>query len=237
MKSSRPSFTYHPFAGLETRLKDRPSRPSAQPPKEQVAPETTPEDERQFFLDAMRDVTLLPPDDRAVKGAEAGRPPKKGDAAKGEALLALRDLVERGKGFVVADTPEYIEGVGYGGNIAFARRLHRGDFSIQGHIDLHGLNAAEAEEAIELFLEESVAGGRRAVSVIHGRGLSSQAEPVLKNKVVERLTKGRWRKWVIAYASARACDGGAGATYVLLRDRPCSRGPGRRPSKRGRRKS
>jgi DNA-nicking Smr family endonuclease len=28
------------------------------------------------------------------------------------------------------------------------------------------------------------------------------------------------RKWVIAFSSARSCDGGAGATYVLLRQRP-----------------
>jgi hypothetical protein len=27
----------------------------------------------------------------------------------------------------------------------------------------------------------------------------------------------------MAYASARACDGGAGATYVLLRERPLKR--------------
>ena len=31
---------------------------------------------------------------------------------------------------------------------------------------------------------------------------------------------GVWRKWILAFTSARLCDGGTGATYVLLRERP-----------------
>jgi hypothetical protein len=42
--------------------------------------------------------------------------------------------------------------------------------------------------------------------------------------VVRWLTRGPWRKWIIAYSSARSCDGGTGATYVLLRtSRPAQR--------------
>jgi len=39
---------------------------------------------------------------------------------------------------------------------------------------------------------------------------------VLKDAVVRRLV-GRYRKQVIAFVSARQCDGGLGALYVLLR--------------------
>jgi DNA-nicking Smr family endonuclease len=42
----------------------------------------------------------------------------------------------------------------------------------------------------------------------------------LKTRVAEWLSTGYWRKWVIAYASARWCDGGSGASYVLLRRKP-----------------
>jgi DNA-nicking Smr family endonuclease len=59
--------------------------------------------------------------------------------------------------------------------------------------------------------------------VIHGRGLSSPADPVLKTKVAEWLCSNRWRKWVVAFTSARMCDGGSGASYILLRRRPLSR--------------
>ena len=51
-------------------------------------------------------------------------------------------------------------------------------------------------------------------------GLSSPAEPILKSKVYRWLTTSPWHKWVIAFTSARLCDGGAGATYVLLRRKP-----------------
>jgi len=61
------------------------------------------------------------------------------------------------------------------------------------------------------------------VMIIHGRGLSSPSEPVLKTRVFQWLQSGPWRKWVMAFASARWCDGGAGATYVLLRKRPLAR--------------
>jgi len=64
--------------------------------------------------------------------------------------------------------------------------------------------------------------GKRAVLIVHGRGLSSPGEPVLKNKVREWLTRTAWRKWVIAFTSAQSYDGGTGATYVLLRHRPIS---------------
>jgi DNA-nicking Smr family endonuclease len=78
-------------------------------------------------------------------------------------------------------------------------------------------------EALEGFLGEAIASGKRAVLVVHGRGLSSPGKPILKAKVLEWLIYGPWRKWVIAFASARPCDGGAGATYVLLRRRPSTR--------------
>ncbi|MGD8263702.1 MAG: Smr/MutS family protein, partial [Desulfobacterales bacterium] len=100
------------------------------------------------------------------------------------------------------------------------RRLHRGEFSIQAHIDLHGFSVKEARYALDKFLTDSISAGKRAVLVIHGRGLSSPARPILKTNVYRWLTSSPWHKWVIAFTSARLCDGGAGATYVLLRQRP-----------------
>ncbi|UCF94643.1 MAG: Smr/MutS family protein [Desulfobacterales bacterium] len=141
----------------------------------------------------------------------------------------LQNLVQYGHGFVVADTPEYIEGAGYMTHPELTRRLHRGDFSIQAHIDLHGLSVTDARANIETFLKEQILRGHTAVLIVHGRGLSSPAEPILKTKVNEWLTSGPWRKWVMAFASARLCDGGAGATYVLLRRRPLTKKSRRRP--------
>lgn len=141
----------------------------------------------------------------------------------------LRDLVLTGRGYRVADTPEYIEGTGYQVPTGIARELHRGTFSIQAHIDLHGMTVPVALEAVNAFLRDAVQRGYGAVLIVHGRGLSSAVEPVLKSKVVHWLTSGTWRKWVVAYTSARPCDGGAGATYVLLRPRPLTKRQRHRP--------
>jgi DNA-nicking Smr family endonuclease len=137
----------------------------------------------------------------------------------------LNNLVKCGEGFVISKTSEYMEGTGRDIPPEFAERLHRGDFSIQAHIDLHGLGAAQAKEVFENFFSDAIKSGKRAVLIIHGRGISSPGEPVLKNKVSEWLTRSHWRKWVIAFTSAQSYDGGAGATYVLLRHRLKSKRP------------
>ncbi len=175
-----------------------------------------------LFARAMADVTPL--NRTALPPGQPTKPSgRRRKTEREQTLEDLRELVRTGRGYRVADTPEYIEGTGYRVPPGIARELHRGTFSIQAHIDLHGMTVAVAQEAVDTFLREAVQRGHGAVLIVHGRGLSSVAEPVLKSKVVQWLTTGTWRKWVMAYTSARPCDGGAGATYVLLRPRPLAK--------------
>jgi len=132
----------------------------------------------------------------------------------------LQDLVESGAGFIVCDTPEYMEGRAADVSPEVLKKLHAGEYAVQAHMDLHGLTSPEAESAFHAFMADAIRRNRNAVLVIHGRGLSSPGQPVLKNKVFRWLTSRHWQRWVIGFTSARPCDGGAGATYVLLRDRP-----------------
>lgn len=135
-----------------------------------------------------------------------------------EALAALSDLVAGAADFDVTDTREYIEGVVVGLDPRVVRRLRRGDFAWQAHLDLHGLTASEAHVAVDRFILESFRAGRRCVLIVHGRGLNSKDHtPVLKERLKIWLAHGRIAKVVLAFATARACDGGAGALYVLLR--------------------
>jgi DNA-nicking Smr family endonuclease len=179
--------------------------------------------ERELFLEAMVGVDPIHREDRLEPNCVPFISTDPEDNSKDGTLQKLNNLVESGEGFVVADTPEYIEGTGYNIHPEITKRLHRGDFSIQSHIDLHGLGVEDARKVFENFLKDSITTGKRAVLIVHGRGLSSPDRPVLKTKVIKWLTRGPWRKWVIAFSSARSCDGGAGATYVLLRQRPLTR--------------
>ena len=221
---------FRPFENLRLLLKGR-SLPLAPDPVETHIPhiETEPDDpeyDRKLFLAAMADV--LPLERGKHVETEEGlkfhsSTPESDpfyDSSEGESLLRLKKLVDSGEGIVLTDTAEYIEGKGYCDNPEITDRLHRGDFSMQGFIDLHGFGADAAQDAFDEFIKAAILTGKRAVLVVHGRGLSSRDRPVLKSKVQDWLTRGPFRKWVIAFSSARSCDGGTGATYILLRRRP-----------------
>jgi len=222
---------FRPFENLKTLLKGR-SLPPAPDPAEIYIPHIDaeaddPEYERKLFLAAMADVKPLErgkhiANDPLLK-CNLSTPESFDDSSEGESLLRLKRLVDSGEGIVLTDTAEYIEGKGYCDNPEITDRLHRGDFSMQGFIDLHGFGADAAQDAFDEFIKSAILTGKRAVLVVHGRGLSSRDRPVLKSKVQDWLTRGPFRKWVIAFSSARSCDGGTGATYILLRRLPYTR--------------
>lgn len=95
------------------------------------------------------------------------------------------------------------------------RRLRRGEWVIQDHLDLHGARVDEARELLANFLREAIKRGVRCVRVIHGKGLGSKdRQPVLKGKTRVWLAQ---RDEVIAFCQARPAEGGSGALVVLLR--------------------
>jgi DNA-nicking Smr family endonuclease len=93
-------------------------------------------------------------------------------------------------------------------------RLRRGEFAVEDELDLHGLTALEAREALRQFLTEALARRLACVRIVHGKGLRSGPRgPVLKHAVNVWLRK---VDAVLAFASAPRRDGGTGAVYVLL---------------------
>lgn len=214
--------------GLSTKIQVVPIKKPVTEPAEACA---TSVNEESGFREAMQGVKPMVKDKHHAKENNVANPldhpvlDHPVNEPEQDVMQHLDNLVKYGEGFIISKTPEYMEGTGRDIPPEFAERLHRGDFSIQAHIDLHGMGAAQAKDAFENFLNEAIMSGKRAVLIIHGRGISSPGEPVLKNKVSEWLTRSHWRKWVIAFTSAQAYDGGAGATYVLLRHRLTSKRP------------
>jgi DNA-nicking Smr family endonuclease len=102
-----------------------------------------------------------------------------------------------------------------GVRIQVMRRLRRGFYPIDDELDLHGQSQMAARGRLAEFIARSRDRGCRCVRIIHGKGHRSGVRgPVLKTAVnlwLRRLPD------VMAFVSARAMDGGAGAVYVLLR--------------------
>jgi DNA-nicking Smr family endonuclease len=244
MTSRRPRKISCSLSDIGKRMNKEKSRRRHQAPASHTTPASPPaqapplpvsdENEDDLFIKAMVDVIPLPPDnhwqppEKKPRGQRAHDPaPSAGandEADPWEAGIdELHRLVEAGEGFRVADTPEYMESAGPGVDRNLVRRLHQGRYAVQGHVDLHGLTSAEAQEVLTRFIQNALAAGKRMVLVIHGRGLTSPGEPVLKNMVFAWLTRGPFRRHILAFTSARAVDGGAGATYILLRKHPSSK--------------
>jgi len=193
--------------------KGSPGRPCAVTPADL---EGAPGDEARLFREAVRDVKPLGeagPDARRP-GGQARRPRPAARFSRADRLAVLQEsLSEDIIDPALAGGEELVfhrEGVQSG----VLRKLRRGDYRVQGEIDLHGLTVAEAKQALRDFLGLALTRQWRCVRIVHGKGLrSGHRGPVLKAMVGTMLRK---LGPVLAYVSARQVDGGTGAVYVLL---------------------
>lgn len=94
------------------------------------------------------------------------------------------------------------------------RALKNGLIPWEAKLDLHGLYADHAKDALIQFIKKQSHHNKRCLLVIHGKGGHKGNAPVIKNLV------NRWLPQfpdVLAFHSAQAKDGGNGAVYVLLK--------------------
>ena len=172
-------------------------------------------EEARLFREAVRDVKPLGPAQAAEPPVRRPRRPR--PAARFSRADRLAVLEESLRDEVI--DPELASGEELvfhraGIQASVLRKLRRGDYRVQGELDLHGLTVAEAKQALREFLGEALLRQWRCVRIIHGKGLrSGHRGPVLKGMVGAMLRK---VGPVLAYVSARQVDGGTGAVYVLL---------------------
>jgi DNA-nicking Smr family endonuclease len=213
----RRAFSNRPLKGLSRLKKSAPVRRVEVKPVEEPAP--APADDDELFAQAMSGVTPMDAHDESLPPEpilKTSRPREEQEEA--EVMQALRDLVTGEAPLSIQQTDEAIEGSIGGLDPRIMGKLRRGEFSVQEHLDLHGFTRGEAREKVESFLLDAIAQGKRCVLIIHGRGLGSKDRiPVLKNALKSWLQRRALRKKILAFATARACDGGAGAVYVLLK--------------------
>ncbi|MEO0421739.1 MAG: Smr/MutS family protein [Pseudomonadota bacterium] len=177
---------------------------------------------QRLFREAMRDVRRLEaedPPDVLMRARDPVRPrPRPSDApsaadrtptpsAMADAFAA-QNLPRVGRG-------EPLEYRAPGVATSTLRQLRRGQYRVEGGVDLHGLTTARATKVLSDFMAEAREERARCIKVVHGKGIGSgDRGPVLKTLVNAWL---REQPNVLAFVSAPTEDGGTGAVYVLLR--------------------
>jgi DNA-nicking Smr family endonuclease len=165
------------------------------------------------FADAVGPVTGLRQAPRAVHKLTLPEPiPRQRELDEQAALReAMSDAVDI-ETLLLTDDGLAFRRPGVGADVV--TKLRRGQWALQGQLDLHGLRRDEARDAVAQFLKHATQQGWRCLRVVHGKGNGSPGrEPVLKAKVQRWLAQS---EKVIAFTQASGPQGGAGALLVLL---------------------
>ena len=188
------------------------SRPATTPTTPSPLPgSAAEEDALQAFREAVRDVRPLPVREAPPRPPP---PPPRAAFARLDEQQVLQDSLVLGPGELLVETGEELLFRRAHLTDGLLRRLRRGEFAVEGELDLHGLNSLQARESLRIFIRDALRHRCHCVRVIHGKGKRSGPRgPVLKHAVNVWL---RHFDQVLAFASARGMDGGTGAIYVLL---------------------
>lgn len=90
------------------------------------------------------------------------------------------------------------------------RLIRRGEYPIEGNIDLHGDTVDSARDRLSSMLQQAYDEQRRGLLIVHGKGRTAK----LKNHVIHWLKQ---IPWVLFFCSAQPKHGGTGALYVILK--------------------
>ncbi len=218
-----PQGFYTPFESLDQYLQDMVCSRSSESRTCALSSEAVnqqDDDDETVFLQTMSDIIPLAPAERqrVPPASPAQQPARWLNQEEMEVHAHLKALVCGEVEFEISYSDEYTDGAIPGLCPDTFRKLKRGEFSYQDHVDLHGCTREEGRQVVIQFAQECFARGLRCILIVSGRGLNSRDKiPVLKQGLVRWLTQAPLKKLILAFASARSYDGGAGAFYVLLR--------------------
>ncbi len=185
--------------------------------RQKTSPSPVPADERQEGMDefaiAMKGVAPL-----SGKGREVSPEIPLSPLPQSHEANPMQDFMEGRLEFALAFTNEYVEGHVIGLDLMTVGKLQAGQFSPEAHLDLHGMTAQQAFDALVGFFRAAYFKGHRTVLVVPGRGKNSpHGFSILREKVQDWFTQEPFRRVILAFCTAKPSDGGAGALYVLLR--------------------
>ena len=131
---------------------------------------------------------------------------------------SFQAMLENTLEFALHFSEEYAEGHVVGLESLILLKLRAGQYRPEAHLDLHGLNARQAFDALAAFIRRSWHRGMRTLLLIPGRGKNSpDGVALLRERVQTWLSREPLKRVVLAFCTARPVDGGPGSLYVLLR--------------------
>ena len=190
------------------------SRPSNHPTtnarkdKARLRVSVSPE-EQSMFLEAIEGATPLAKRDRV--------PVFKPEPSVGVLVKKRLELPPTTKLTVEASSGDRFTARAAGVSRAQLAELSHGRIRPEATLDLHGHLAPAAERSLAEFLADAQRHLRRCVLIIHGQGLHSDGNSAILRDVVADALVGSLSGMVHACAAAMPKDGGAGATYVMVK--------------------
>ena len=161
---NRPAtFSNRPLSGLRdlARAQQHPEEPAGAQSRPQPRPagpgSGLHQDDETTFRQAMVGVKPLQPRP-AERPGRTPRPPREtaGAREEREVMLELERLVEKNGPVPAHLSGEAIEGTASGVDRFLLARLRRGDFSLQAHLDLHGLTREQARQEVNALHRRNI---------------------------------------------------------------------------------
>ena len=150
--------------------------------------------------------------------ARPARDPAASAAADQSARVQLQHLVAEAAHFDLERGEDGVSLLRRGAHRSHLRALRDGATHALPRLDLHGMTAREAADAVVSFIRTERRRGTRTVLIIHGKGLHSEdGRGVLADEVLDALRR-RVGHQVLAATTAPARCGGQGAIVVRLGD-------------------
>lgn len=179
------------------------------------------EREENFFRHAMKDLGVTPLEKTDANRVSHNikkpvRIPMAKDVERAEVLRATMSDDADPLLFLESDDGLFFHREGVSPDLP--RKLYRGKFTVEAHVDLHGLTVDEARDTVTAFLSENQARNHRCVRIVHGKGYGSVGGQSILKELVRRWLK--QRREVMCFVEAPPNDGGGGAVLVLLSQAP-----------------
>lgn len=172
-------------------------------------------EEESLFLQAMADVDPIRQDDTAVIKVAKDNSADVYGVRRRAAEEHVTDAIPYSDNVLATVGPFDIVGFKRPGvQEGVYRQLRLGKYRVDARLDLHDHSVLQARQVLFEFIRQCVDYDLRCVKVLHGKGdRDPERKAIIKNHTLQWLED---TPSVLAYHSAPANQGGAGAVLVLL---------------------